>query len=75
MIVRDERVTEVCKLTPSEALELLDKGRAGDAESLAHWSIYAVHRALKMAGAAPVAALHHTLKIAQGIDIQVALKS
>lgn len=74
MVVTDARVHELVRLTPSGALELLDKGRAGDAQSMADWSIYAVWRALRAAGAAPKAALHHTLLVAQGLDIQVAIK-
>ncbi len=75
MIVSDERAVEVAALTPSAALELLDKGRAGDAQALADWSIYAVFRALRASGASPGAALHHARIIADGLDIQVAMKS
>lgn len=75
MIVTEERAVEVCKLTPTAALDLLDKGKAGDAQALAEWGIYACYRQLRRLGASESAALHHTREIARGVEIQVAIKS
>ncbi len=70
MLFPEERVEGVCQLTPSEALELLDKGRAGDHESLAAWSIRAVNREL-LKSMPPAAALHHTKIFARTVEIDV----
>lgn len=74
MLFPEERVDDVCRLTPSQALELLDKGRAGDAESLAAWSIRAVYRQL-LKSLPPSAAVHHTKVFARTVELDVKVVS
>lgn len=74
MIVNDERAAEVCKLTPSAAMELLDKGRAGDAKALADWTIYSVYKAMIREGASREDAERHARSLARGVNIEVSFK-
>jgi hypothetical protein len=67
----DERVAEVAKLGPVQASELLARGRAGDLQALADWTVYAVHRAVLKLGATPPQALYHTRVVIRRTDLRV----
>ncbi len=66
-----ERIAEVCALGPVKASELLDRGRAGDLQALADWSVRALYRKFIREGAAPVSAMKHTETALSNIDIKV----
>jgi len=75
MVFPEERVDDVCNLTPLGALELMEKGQAGDADSLAAWSVYAIHSHLLKLGASKFAARHHTKRLVSSIEIDVVIRS
>ncbi len=75
MIFPQDRVEPVCALGPVQASDLLDKGRAGDVDSLAAWSVYAIHRRLLKLGASKFAALHHTKNLVDSVEIEVLMRS
>ena len=69
MIFPDEKVVEVAKLGPLKAAELLNRGRAGDLEALADWTVYSAYRHVLRGGASPAEAIHHTRTLIAGIEL------
>lgn len=69
----DEKVAEVCKLGPVAASDLLTRGRAGDLQALADWSVRAAYRKLLRHGLTPPDALRKTRDIMAGISLKVAI--
>ena len=69
MIFPPERIAEVCALGPVKASELLDRGRAGDLQALADWTVRAVYLKFVRMGAVPAAALGHTRDILSEVAI------
>ncbi len=70
MIFPPERIAEVCALGPVKASELLDRGRAGDLQALADWSVRAMFKKFRAFGAARAEALHHTRVFLDQMDLK-----
>ena len=64
-----EKLAEICALGPVKASEMLDRGRAGDLQALADWSVYALYRQFVRVGASPVEARKHTAVIMDRVNL------
>lgn len=73
MIYPPERIAEVCQLGPVKASQLLERGRAGDFQAIADWTVRAAYTKMIRAGAAPAEALRDTREIMAVIDLKTVI--
>jgi hypothetical protein len=66
----EARVAEVCQLGSIGALELLEKGRAGNVQALADWAVRSAYRKMIRGGASPDEAIGHMKNLVSVIDIK-----
>jgi len=68
-----ERIAEVCSLGPVKASALLERGRAGDFQAIADWTVRACYTKMIRAGVLPLKALADTREIMAVIDLKTVI--